>query len=293
MRLGDDENTTTAFADGISGLTSRAERAVADFLLAAGTRAAAMSAQEVAAGAGTSDATVVRAAKSLGFASFRELRRALAVPAPPEVALGDRLRATLAEASEPDDQLAAAIARQEAGLAGLGTRLGPVFGSAVSLLARASHVWWSGTGPSGWLAGYGAFLCRRLGTASGALTHAGTDSADELLQLSSGDATVILAYGRLHPHARVTIERANAVGASVVLLTDDVPSPKGLDVGVTLAAGRGAAGRFASHGATIVVIEALVLGVAAAHPDRSTTSVETLNELRHAIAGRRLDVDPG
>ena len=64
-------------------------------------------------------------------------------------------------------------------------------------------MWWSGVGPSAHLAGYAAFLFRRLGKDSGVLTHAGFDAADELLGLRAGHAVVILAYGRLHRHVRV------------------------------------------------------------------------------------------
>jgi hypothetical protein len=49
---------------------------------------------------------------------------------------------------------------------------------------------------------------------------------------------------------------------------------------------------FATHGPTIVLVEALVLAVAAADPARSEGSLGTLNELRRSIAGKRVDVDP-
>jgi hypothetical protein len=61
---------------------------------------------------------------------------------------------------------------------------------------------------------------------------------------------------------------------------------------VRLNAGRGTPGLFATHSPTIVLIEALVLALAAADPERAETSLATLNELRRDLAGRRLDVDP-
>jgi hypothetical protein len=47
---------------------------------------------------------------------------------------------------------------------------------------------------------------------------------------------------------------------------------------------------FASHATTIVLIEALALSMAANDPDRAQASVDELNALRGAIAGRSLDV---
>jgi hypothetical protein len=61
---------------------------------------------------------------------------------------------------------------------------------------------------------------------------------------------------------------------------------------VELHAGRGTQGLFATHGPTIVLVEALVLAMAAADPARSEASVAVLNDLRHALAGKRVDVDP-
>jgi hypothetical protein len=44
------------------------------------------------------------------------------------------------------------------------------------------------------------------------------------------------------------------------------------------------------HGTTIVVLEALVLGLAASDRDRAIDTLHRLNELRECIAGPHLDV---
>ncbi len=251
-----------------------------------------MSAREVGEATGTSDATVVRTAKSLGFESFRELRRAVSVVA--DVPIDQALRATIEVAGRPQDQLRSALDRQQQSLAAVSRSLSESqFATAVELMAGAPRIWWAGTGPSSHLAEYGAFFSRRLGRRSGAFTHAGTDHADELLSIEEGDVVVTLAYGRLHPHVRALLEHAAAVGASVVLVTDVVAVPEARAIRATLSAGRGMPGMFASHGVTVVLIEALVLAVAAESADRAERSVDKLNELRRSIAGRKLDVDPG
>ena len=48
---------------------------MAEYLIRTGTKAALMTAREIATNVGTSDATVVRAARSLGFENLRDLRR--------------------------------------------------------------------------------------------------------------------------------------------------------------------------------------------------------------------------
>jgi DNA-binding MurR/RpiR family transcriptional regulator len=251
-----------------------------------------MSAQEIAEAAGTSDATVVRAAKTLGYANLRELRQALADDTD-EADLSTRLHATIGDSPGAHDVLAAAADRQ---LAALDMVLRGVpaadFEAAVAVLAGVPQIWWCGTGPSAHLAGYAAFLCRRLGLSAGALTHAGTDHADELLSLRAADAVVVLAYGRVHPYVRVLLHRAADIGAPVVLITDALGSRLSSPVAARLNAGRGAPGLFATHGPTIVLLEALVLATAATNPARSELALDTLNDLRQALAGRRLDVDP-
>jgi DNA-binding MurR/RpiR family transcriptional regulator len=91
---------------------------------------------------------------------------------------------------------------------------------------------------------------------------------------------------------RVLVDRAAAVGARVVLVTDSVSLSEELPIAARLVSGRGDRRMFASHATTIVVIEALALAMAAAEPARAKASVEQLNALRSAIAGRPLGVDP-
>jgi DNA-binding MurR/RpiR family transcriptional regulator len=266
---------------------------VAEYLVDAGAKAAPLSAQEIADAVGTSDATVVRTARSLGYGSLRELRRAL-TDDQDDTDLPARLQATIGGSVSAHDVLATAADRQLKALHTLLRRVSTEeFDQAAGLLAHASHVWWCGTGPSAYLAEYAAFLCRRLGWASGALTHAGTDHADELLGVWPGDVVVVLAYGRVHPYVRVLFERTEHLAVPVVLITDATHGPLSSSVLVRLHAGRGAPGLFATHGPTIVILEALVLAMAASDAGRSDRALATLNELRHAIAGRRVDVDPG
>src|ERR1700750_570118 len=132
-----------------------AERAVAQYLLDAGPEALVMSAAALAERLGTSDATGVRTAQSLGFAGLRELRRALASRGAPEPRLAERLQRTLTDTS-PDALLAAGIANLRAGLQTLDERIAPQrFERAVNVLASKDRVVWRGIGPSACLAAYG------------------------------------------------------------------------------------------------------------------------------------------
>jgi len=160
------------------------------------------------------------------------------------------------------------------------------------LPAHAPDIWWSGSGPSASLAEYAAFLSRRHGLPSGALSHAGTDHADELLGDRADHVIVLFAYGRIHRYVRVLLAHAARVGARVILVTDVLGPNLSDPVTVRLNAGRGTPSMFASHGQTVVLIESLVLGAASADPERSEAALTTLNSLRHELAGVPMDVDP-
>ena len=162
---------------------------------------------------------------------------------------------------------------------------------AAAVLSASRRIVWRGVGPSGPLAAYGQLLTERIGKPSTALVHTGTSFADELLALEPGDVVVVLAYGRLQSHVRVLLDRCAALDLPVVLVTDTLGRKLGAAVHTTLACGRGTPGLFASHGATLILIESLVLAVAAGDRDEAEASLATLNDLRAALAGRRVDVD--
>ena len=287
-----DENTTDNLASRLHRITSPAERRVAAYLVQAGSKAAPMSAREIAAAVGASDATVVRTAKTLGYANLRELRRALADDND-EADLATRLRATIGHSSSAHDVLTTAVERHFEALDTVLRRVPAAeFDKAAGVLSNARHIWWCGTGPSAHLASYAAFLCRRLGTPSGALTHSGTDHADELLSLRADHVVVVLAYGRAHPYCGALLQHAAGVGARRTRHRH----PGGrlaTPIAAQLNAGRGTPGLFATHGPTIVLLEALVLAIAAAPSRPPENSLATLNDLRQSLAGKRLDVDPG
>jgi DNA-binding MurR/RpiR family transcriptional regulator len=283
---------TESFADRVvarSGDLAPAERRVAEMLVDLGPQATLLTAAALAEQLGTSDATVVRTAKALGYGGLAELRRALAAYGN-EPPLGERLRRTLDQTS--GGALFESTVQNHLASIDVLTRnvSAAAFQEAAAILAAADRVVWRGVGPSAHLAGYGQLLTQRLGKPATALVHTGTSFADELLTITSGDAIVLLAYGRLQSHVRVLIEHAETLKTPVVLITDTIG--RKLTVrGTTLQCGRGAPGLFASHATTLVVIEALVLAIAAANRKASQASLATLNELRAALAGRRIDVD--
>jgi DNA-binding MurR/RpiR family transcriptional regulator len=269
---------------------SPTERRVAEFLTGSGAEVLVLSAAAIAERLGTSDATVVRTAQALGYAGLGEMRRALASRSPDPLP-AQRLQRTLADAPA-DQMLTASVANHLAGVDSLTQRVTPaVFRRAVAILGAADRIVWRGVGPSACLAEYAALLCQRVGRPSIAWTQTGTSFADELLQLELGDVVAVLAYGRLQTHVQVLLDHATNVGTDVVLLTDSYPHQIADQVALVLESGRGVPGLFASHTTTLVLMEALVLGLAATDTSAAEERLAQLNDLRAALAGRRIDVD--
>jgi DNA-binding MurR/RpiR family transcriptional regulator len=260
------------------GALSPAQRLVAEYLVGSARSAVIESASAIAGELGVSDATVVRTAQALGYSGLPELRRALAGHVE-DVTLAERLHRSLARTV--DDPVINTVDSLVASLDVLVQHVtGPRFDHAVELLDRADRLVWSGIGPSAPLADYASVLARRLGRPSVAITRSGSSAADDLLELAPGSAVVMLSYGRLHRHADALTQRAADLGIPVVLVTDVLEGELGHRVAETLVCWRGSPGLFTSHAPTMVLLEALLMGLARVDPERAESSLARLVDLR-------------
>lgn len=276
----------------LAGLSPAARR-VARFLTDNRPLALALSAAELAERTGTSDATVVRTVQALGFAGLPELKRALAealaaAPTDPATAM----RGTLAEAgSDADAAVDLAIDRQREAVEALATpEARATLRAAVAALHPARRILVFGIGPSAALARYIATLLRRGGRAARALDASGIALADQMLDLGTGDALLVLAYGRAYREVVALFGEARRLGLTAVLVTDSLDRSLARHADVVVPARRGRARRVALHGATLVALEAIALGLAAMDGDRALAALDRLNDLRATIAGGRHDV---
>lgn len=262
------------------------ERVVADFYAAHREEAAFLSAAEIAERLGTSDATVVRAVKALGYSGIPELRRelidALRARATPAVRLGR----TLEDAGE--DPLGHVIDLEQELLEDARSIDRRDFARAVELLAGAGRVLAFGLGPSGAMAEYLVLRLVRLGRATQAMRASGLLLADELLAARPGDALLVMAYERIDRDVDVVLGRAADLDLPVVLVTDSL-GPKLADrIDVALTAPRGRRGTLAGHAVTIAVLDALLLALAAHDRAHSLGALADLNELRRRLRGAPL-----
>jgi DNA-binding MurR/RpiR family transcriptional regulator len=269
---------------------SPAERRVAGFLVEHREEAAFLSAAEIGQQLGTSDATVVRAVKSLGYGGLPDLRRelidALRARATPAVRLGRSLEAAGQDVGEVFDH---ALALEVEFIEEARRRLARAdVARAVELLRGADRVVCSGIGPSGALADYLALRLARFGRQTLAVTATGIRLADALLQLRSGDALVLLAHHELDHDSDVVLSRANELRLPVLLVTDTLGPALSDRIDVALTAPRSEAGTFGTSGATLALLDALMLALAARERAPALAALAELNALRERVRGRPL-----
>lgn len=274
---------------------SPAEQRVARVLLEAPEEVLVASAAALAQRAETSDATVVRTVKTLGFTGFDELRRFLTAELKQSLTIANRLTETLREVG--DDLHAAFNATLDIhrdAIESLRRDITPdMFRAAVDLIGTADRVAIFGIGPSSSIAGYFAKQLCRFGLTAICLSQTGLLFADDLRQLRPGDALVIMAYTRISRELAVLLDEADKLHIKKILLTDSLGSKLRGRVDLILPVARGRADMLSMHTATIGLIESLLVGIAARNPAAAVQNLEAVNTLRQKIIGESVDLKPG
>jgi DNA-binding MurR/RpiR family transcriptional regulator len=294
-----DEGMTQAIIDSFDerirsrarSLSPSASR-VAKFIDQNRATALGSSAAELAASIGTSDATVVRAVQALGFQGLSELRQSLAASFELRSTPVDDMRRTLADVGESAERAVDLVleTHRKAIDELQSTEARARIIEAVSTLHRAARIIVFGIGPSAPIARYVTILLARNGRRARALDATGISLADQLLDLRESDALLILAYGRSYREVVATFAQARRLRLPTVLVTDTLEQKLARRADVVIPAKRGSANRMALHGATVVVLESLVLGLAVSDRKHALATLDRLNDLREAVNGKRADV---
>lgn len=277
-----------------AGRLAAGERAVVDYLHRHPEEAAISSAARLGEVTGTSDATVIRTVRKLGFDGLGDLKRSLVEHLSrrrdPARVMGDRVRRLRGEGQGALDAVISA---------GL-TLLGEVpavldegaWQSAVATIRDAEHVWTYGIGPSAGVASYFAVSLRRAGKPADAWTATGFSLADDVLRIRPEHAVVVVAPLRLFREIGVILAHAHRAKAGSVLLTEAAEEAAGTPAGTILALPDSTDGAANEILGPLAIVHALVLELVAADRDSAVEQYERLNHLRTDIAGTELDLLP-
>lgn len=240
----------------------------------------------------TSDATVIRTAKSLGFTGLDHMREALASEFSQGPSISGRLSETLREVGyDPNAAMHATLDIHIRSIENLRRDISPqMFGKAVQLIGRARRAAIFGIGPSSAMAAYWALQLGRFGMDTLTLTQTGLLFADDLRKLRTGDVVILIAYGRVYRELAVLLEEIRGLKLKSLLLTDGLGGRLQDRVDLVLPVARGRADLLSMHTATLSLIEALLVGIAAVRPKAALRNLEKLNEMRSSLVGKPMDL---
>jgi DNA-binding MurR/RpiR family transcriptional regulator len=250
------------------------------------------SAAALAEKAETSDATVVRATKALGFSGLEELRRTLASELRSSLSLPARLTRTLGEiGGDLSAALAITLDNHLQCIESIRRSVTSAqFERAVDGLAGARRILVFGLGPSSAVADYFVIQLARFGLDAVSLNNTGLLFADDLRKLRAADLVIILAYGRVYAELAALLDEIDRRGLRSFLLTDTLGTTLQHRVDLVLHVPRGRAEMLSMHTATLGFIEALLVGVATKRPEATLASLKELNQARERLAGRPMDL---
>ncbi|WEK02888.1 MAG: MurR/RpiR family transcriptional regulator [Candidatus Devosia phytovorans] len=234
---------------------------------------------------GTSDATVIRAAKALGYEGLAALRRELAE----EMAARSPARDLGASITAAQTDMALAIRQSiEAGRSHLEHMLGADVLEGIRLLAenlhQAERIVFFAIGPTRHLVRYAEAQLRRRGRKVHRLSHTGSMLADDLAGLAEGDAILALSYGQPYHEIDVTLSEAARRNIPVFLLTDRAQSPISARVRHTVTVPRRADQGVALHIGTIALLDSLVTALSLLDKDQAVEHLKNVERLRRALA---------
>ena len=271
---------------------SPGERAVARYLSEHPETAATASALELGEQTRSSNATVVRTVKSLGYGSLNELKdellRAMVDRLNPSSVLTRQLDQLAAEDTVGRQVILASadLLRRQAEL--LNTS---AWTAAVDILDQAASVLCYGVEQAGSVAYYLSLQLNRSGKTSRVLTETGISIANGLMTLAAGEAVVIIAPLRYFREVDAVLARAQEVGAPTVVITEALRLSLQDRVDVILQTPESTLGPASEITAPLVLARSLSLEIAARHHDTALASHDLLSKLRASAAGDNIDVN--
>lgn len=247
-----------------------------------------MSAADIAAALAVSNATVVRTAQALGYAGLPALKQELGAALRARRTPAARVERSLDELGANADAILDGLITHEIGMLEEARRtLRPTdFRHAIDLLRNAGRVVVIGLGPNRGIADHFVQGLRRFGRRAIALSGRGAGLADDLMELGSGDLVVLLAYELVTNEVSAVLDVAQDRHAPCVLVTDALALALKGRYAVALSARRSSTASFPTSIVALLIVEALLLGLAALDRPRVLASLDRLSELRRDLDRR-------
>ena len=266
---------------------SRAERKVAEYLRNHSQEVVFATAEDIGTASGTSDATVVRTAKTLGYSGLAELKYSIGQQVINGTKPTERLRHRIEQVGpHPRSLLQHVFAEATERIAEtLRQTSENDLTRAADLIAGADEVLCYGVGPSESVARYLALRLCRLGRRARSSGATGFRLADDLVPVDDKHAIVLYLPSRMLHDTEVILSHARRVGAAAILFSDSLGPLLGDRVDVALPAVHSPSGFTGETLSSQVMTDALALAVAARSEFAATEASDLLTELRSELIG--------
>jgi len=263
---------------------TKSEKRIANFLRKNQDEGSFLSAAQVADRLGISEATVVRFARTLGFASYPAMRSHLQQNFRQRITHSSRIRSKIGDLREAGDiferlvvseldyltQAMETVDRQE-------------LKRAAELFKERSRIFVFGLGPSISLVDLMDIRLRRMGKDVVPLKSSGREVLESLLSLTQNDLMFVICFFDLNPTLQLVLDYANETGCPIIVLTDTLESIIGQKANVILAARRGPISEFHSLVVPMTVINTLLLSLASEDQKQVTENLDKLDQLRDRL----------
>src|SRR5262249_11060227 len=107
--------------------------------------------------------------------------------------------------------------------------------------------------------------------------------ADDLIRLSERDVIVLVLHEQISLEVEVALDHAKDVGATVILVTNNLGEALRDRVTIVLTTPTGNAQMYRMQATTLAVFEALVLAIAVAESEPALRSLTLMNRLRDEL----------
>lgn len=224
-----------------------------------------LSAAELADRADVSEPTVIRFARGLGYAGYQDLRKEAQKFLKAYLGPGDKVRSFLKLTPDRRCIIDKVFDSQVAALEETRNLLSrKAFWEAVEALCNTKKVFLFGQGGMSALSlDMLDFRLRRYGYYTYPLSQGGIALFENLHVMTSDDVLVVITFSQPVEETAIVLNHARSVKAKAIVITDYVEAELAHEDDIILFVKRGEVGTSRSYAVPLVIIDALVLSIAA------------------------------
>lgn len=268
--------------DAVYASLSPSQRRLAEYLLSSYDDAAFLTSTELARRLKTSDSTVVRFARALGYRGYPAMRAALAdLIRAGRTTHSGRMASALQRLRTDASPLARLLDQDLAALGELRRTLSPSLITEIALRLRAARtVYVLGLGISRSLAHFVAFRLRRMGMHVETISHGGTEAWEVLFRISRRDVMLAVGFFRGYQDVVRALRYARGKGVHTIVFTDTPDSPLAAHATRLVVARRGDLAVVNSLVVPMAMLNLLTVAVALQVPGDAVGKLQAWDRLR-------------